>query len=311
MNTYPLSYIQPDDDPLDIRKDNVFKAVFTKDTPESMGALSRLVSALIDRNVTIVSMLANEPPFGNTRDRQVRFDINCRAENGELVNVEMCFNPMPFEPVRMEFYAAKLFTGQDIKGTDKNFNDLKQAYQIAILAKYKFFQDEIFLHNFAYYDSVNRIPLNGRTRIITLELSKLAAIAEKPSREMSVSELWAVYFAYLTDSSKRGKINEIVELEEGIAMASSVLMTVSRDEEERARIMRDEKIELDWQSYMSWAKKEGHSQGLAEGRAEGRAEGIEQEREESHEYFLKLLDQGLSVDEIKQQLQHRKEVVSG
>ena len=38
-----------DDDLIDIRFDNVFKAVFTKETPASRGALSRLVSALIGR----------------------------------------------------------------------------------------------------------------------------------------------------------------------------------------------------------------------------------------------------------------------
>ena len=36
---------------------------------------------------------------------------------------------------------------------------------------------------------------------------------------MSNPEQWAVYFEYLTDRSKRGKINDIVELEKGIAMA--------------------------------------------------------------------------------------------
>jgi hypothetical protein len=34
---------------IDIRMDNVFKAVFTKDTPESFGALSALLSALTGR----------------------------------------------------------------------------------------------------------------------------------------------------------------------------------------------------------------------------------------------------------------------
>ncbi|MCL2130332.1 MAG: hypothetical protein FWH35_08270, partial [Treponema sp.] len=35
-------------------------------------------------------------------------------------------------------------------------------------------------------------------------------------------ESWAVYFRYLTDKGKRYKINEILEHEEGIAMASDV-----------------------------------------------------------------------------------------
>jgi hypothetical protein len=111
-------YFTEDDDPVDIRYDNVFKAVFTKNTPESQGALSKLVSALIGRELSIVAITANEPAPGNLRDRQIRFDINCRAENGELVNVEMGLNPARFEPVRLEFHAGKLFTGQEIRGKD-------------------------------------------------------------------------------------------------------------------------------------------------------------------------------------------------
>ena len=60
---------------LDIRSDPVFKAVFTKDSPESLGALTNLVSALIGFEITIVKIAANEPPIENLRDRQVRFDM--------------------------------------------------------------------------------------------------------------------------------------------------------------------------------------------------------------------------------------------
>ena len=69
-------YFSDEDEILDIRRDNVFKAVFTKETPESQGALSRLVSALIGYDVSIVTIFANEPPIESLHDRQVRFDIN-------------------------------------------------------------------------------------------------------------------------------------------------------------------------------------------------------------------------------------------
>ena len=48
-------------------------------------------------------------------------------------------------------------------------------------------------------------------------------------------------------------------------MAGQVLMKVSRDEEERARIMRDEKIELDYQSGMVTAQRIGFKEGQKEG----------------------------------------------
>jgi hypothetical protein len=88
--------------------------------------------------VSIITVVANEPPVESLRERQVRFDINCKADNGELVNVEMSMNPSFFEPVRLEYHIGKLFTGQDIRGTDKTYNALQRAYQITIMANNRF-----------------------------------------------------------------------------------------------------------------------------------------------------------------------------
>jgi len=51
-------YFTDADDPIDIRYDPVFKAVFTKETPAAKTALSDLVSALIGRNVSIITIAA-------------------------------------------------------------------------------------------------------------------------------------------------------------------------------------------------------------------------------------------------------------
>ena len=72
-------FFNDDDDLIDIRFDNVFKAVFARDTQLSNAALSKLVSALIGRELQVESINANEPPVGSLTDRQIRFDISCRA----------------------------------------------------------------------------------------------------------------------------------------------------------------------------------------------------------------------------------------
>ncbi|MDR0382392.1 MAG: Rpn family recombination-promoting nuclease/putative transposase [Spirochaetaceae bacterium] len=253
--------ISEDDDVIDICRDNVFKAVFTKNTPESKGALSKLLSAIIGRKVTVDGIIANEPTIDNLRDRQIRFDINCKTEDGKLVNVEMSLNPDNFEPVRLEFYAGKLFTGQDIKGTGKTYDDLNEAYQIAFLVRGLFFEEDDFLHAFEYYDEKRRVSLEGRTRIITLELAKLEHLLDKPVPEMAAAERWAFYFRYITDVNKRDKINEIIAFEEGIGMASEVLMTISRDEIERARLLSEYKYEIDTQSRIATAHQDGRKEG--------------------------------------------------
>jgi predicted transposase/invertase (TIGR01784 family) len=244
------------DDLIDICLDNVFKAVFTRNTPESQGALSELLSAIIGRSLAVTTITANEPPIDNLRDRQIRFDINCKAENGELVNVEMSLNPDTFEPLRLEFYTGKLFTGQDIRGTDKDYDDLKQTYQIAFLVKERFFPDDEFFHTFEYYDPERKVSLGGRSQIITLELSKLEPVVAKSPEVMTAPEHWAVFFRYLSDKTKRQKINKIVQLEEGISMASAVLMTISKDEVERARLESEYKYVVDTQSKVVHAKRE-------------------------------------------------------
>jgi predicted transposase/invertase (TIGR01784 family) len=280
------------DDLLDIRKDNVFKAVFTKDMPESKRALGRLVSALVGRKLSIIAITANEPPIDSLSDRQIRFDIKCKARKGEQINVEMSLNPDPFEPVRLEFHAGKLFTGQDIRGKDKTYDDLKQAYQIAILANECFFQDKLPLHTFEYYDPLHKVSLDGRSRIITLELSKLGEVVKKPIEDMNSPELWGVYFQYLLNKSKRGIINEIIKQEEGIAMASRVLMTISRDEVERARLISEEKYVLDTQSKLVHAKRQGEARGIKKGRAEGHTE-------EKREIARNALAEGATVEFVQ------------
>ena len=121
----------------------------------------------------------------------------------------------------------------------------------------KFFSNDDYYHSFQYYDSVRSVQFNGRTQIITLELSKLEEIVEKPIDKMSLSERWAVFFEYLTIKDKRGIINKIVDQDEGIAMAGQVLMDVSQDENERARLLSEYKYEMDMQSKLVTAKREG------------------------------------------------------
>jgi signal transduction protein with GAF and PtsI domain len=117
---------------------------------------------------------------------------------------------------------------------------------------------------FEYYDPERNVSLGGKSRIITVELSKL----EKSADEMSGKELWAVFFKYLNDKKKRRKINEIIERGEGIAMASELLMRISKDHAERLLDLSEEKFQLDIQSKMVTAERKGIQKGREEVRQE-------------------------------------------
>ncbi|MDR1231701.1 MAG: Rpn family recombination-promoting nuclease/putative transposase, partial [Spirochaetaceae bacterium] len=148
----PPMLLNETDDPADICYDIVFKSVFTRDSPESRGALEDLLSAVTGQEIAVESTAASEPPAGSLLDRQIRFDINCRTADGELVDIEMSLNPSRHEPVRLEYYAGELFTSQGIRGSGQSYGNLKRAYQIAFLVNRNAFPDREYLHRFEYYD---------------------------------------------------------------------------------------------------------------------------------------------------------------
>ena len=100
-------------------------------------------------------------------------------------------------------------------------------------------------------------------------------------------------FEYLTNKTKRAKINEILEREEEIAMAGETLIHISRDDIEQARLTTELKNKLDYQSGMVYAERKGRTEGRTEGLQEG-----EQKRSVEIAKYLKAA--GVSAEIIFQ-----------
>jgi predicted transposase/invertase (TIGR01784 family) len=89
-------------------------------------------------------------------------------------------------------------------------------------------------------------------------------------------------------------------------MASEVLITISKDEVERARLMSEYKYAVDLQSKVVQAKREGRREGLQKGRREGLQKGRREEKLEIARALKALGDPaekiarltGLSPDEV-------------
>jgi len=229
---------------LDIRNDLVFKAVFTRDTPMSRAALSDLISTLIKRNVMVETIVVKEPSTDFPKHKKFRYDITCRSEDGKLVNVELAFHAIDEDLSLAEYFVSKLFLGEDTQDIDEFYANVKDTYQISIMDQKSYYPDKSLTHTFQLCDAKTKISLNGNIRIITLELEKTDTIIDKPVEKMTNTELWAVYFKYLTDESKREKIMGIINREEGIAMATKTLCQITADDEEYALLTNFMKGEL-------------------------------------------------------------------
>jgi len=77
-------------------------------------------------------------------------------------------------------------------------------------------------------------------------------------------------------------------------MAASLLREITQDERERAVARSRRMYETDMISNLLTAEERGEIKGKAEGRAEG--------REEERTRIMELLNQGLSLDEIKKRI---------
>jgi predicted transposase/invertase (TIGR01784 family) len=220
--------INPNEDLLDVKLDPIFKAVFTSETKESRGALKSFISAYTGHEIADISILANEPPVEQQNEKQIRFDFSCRFNNGKRATVEMALKHRPDELVRSEYYTARLLVAQANKG-DEDYSELGEVYQITLLSEGELIKDKELIHEFEYYDKIRNKSLNGKTRILTFEMSKLQKINKQIS-DMDSKELWGTYLKWVNDKSRISQVNEIIKLEGGTGMATQALRSISTDE---------------------------------------------------------------------------------
>ena len=102
-----------------------------------------------------------------------------------------------------------------------------------------------------------------RAKICVLSAFLLGS-ADSRVNEMNTLERWVMFLANSSDQGKRKMVNQILKSEEGISMAAETLLTISKDENERARLLNEYRIILDYQSGLSVAAQEGKLLGKIE-----------------------------------------------
>jgi predicted transposase/invertase (TIGR01784 family) len=285
--------IKPEENILDPKLDPIFKALFTSETYESKEALKDFLSAFTGRKVVEATILPSEPAIEHKSEKQIRFDFSCKFNSGKRATVEMALKHRPDELARSEYYVSKLFVSQRSKGED-DYDKLFSAYHITILAEGKFFKDNRTVHNFEYYDKENDISLNGKTRIITFEMSKLK---ESEKNIVDLREIWGGFLKWVNDKTKIHNINEWIKTRGGIAMAAQALKSISLNEIMQIQAISAQKKIKDYLSDMARSKKEGVAEGEQIGIAKSRAEG---EQNKMIEIAKNSLKKGLNLNIISE-----------
>jgi predicted transposase/invertase (TIGR01784 family) len=123
-----LSLLPPSDD-------RVFKLILT--SPEAKPVLMDLISAIIRRPVVDVVVRNNEIPTHDVNEKNERFDVNCKVDDGSQFDLEMVASRIQEDSDgehrnlkgKSVYYVCDLHSSQPSKGL-RRYDRLARTYQV-------------------------------------------------------------------------------------------------------------------------------------------------------------------------------------
>jgi DNA-binding NarL/FixJ family response regulator len=121
-------------------------------------------------------------------------------------------------------------------------------------------------------------------------MSKLDYTLNKRVEDLTGMEIWGLFFGHVQDPRYREIINNIIKTKEEVGMATELLLEVSQDERERARMMSRKKFLMDETSNRITAQRL-----MAKGAAEERRKNVEHMYSEG--FSVAQIAKGLGLSE--------------
>ena len=177
--------------------DLAFKKAFDPDKPTSRSNLINLLNDLLEpqlkrpiKNVWTRNVAKNLS--GSKESRTAIFDLHCKDDIGNLIEIEVQIREMDNFIKRLAFYASEMVANQAEPGTEWNF-DVRPTYVIA-LTRFPVFNDERAVHRGSVIDTESSEPFMDTYNFMAIELSKVPFFIEKTSSDLSK---WLFFFRYL------------------------------------------------------------------------------------------------------------------
>ena len=240
-----MGLLPKDIDLLSPSDDRIFKAMMT--SPAAKPVLILVSSAIIKRPVVDVLVRNNELPVETTEEKNERFDVNCLINDNTQADIEMQSSPMEEEAggghenlrARCLYNLCDLHSSQPSVG--KSYDKLSQTYQVMFCGYTIWPERKNFIHPFSMRHDEDNGLLHDGVRAILIELTKLKEVLKKPVEQMTDMECFSIFLRYADNPDYREIVNKVIESKEGLAVAGEVLMSISKDERERA-IFRNRRI---------------------------------------------------------------------
>ena len=235
-----------------------FKAMFTADTKESNAALKDFISTVLNRSVTEIQLMPNEPPVQTAEESQMSFDVSVKFNDGERADIEVQARSEDYDyAARAEIQAARLLSTSNVKGD--RWRTLP-AYQISVL-NFEFDKDDSSPLSWYNMRKANGTQLSDRLNVIFFDLIKIHKLLGKPVESLSKLEKWGLFLSYAGDERRTAYIDTLTKSEEGLMNAKSSLCTISEDEIKWAQQNSIFKAQRDYNEGMYCAEERGFARG--------------------------------------------------
>ena len=206
---------------------------------------------------------------------------------------------------RSIFSLCALYAKQESKGIP--FNSLSRTYQVMFCGFTVFRDRKDFINAFSMRHDKDNGLLHNAIQSIFVELTKLREVLKKPIEQMTNMERFAIFLKYADNLRYRKIVNDVIKSKEELVVASEVLQSISRDEQERAIFHSRRMFQMDMESNLASAEQRGRTAGIIEGKKAGIIEGkkagiiegiTEGERAKALSIAQGLLSTNLTIEEI-------------
>jgi predicted transposase/invertase (TIGR01784 family) len=306
-----MGLLPKDADILPPYDDRIFKVIMT--TPEAKPVLMLVSSGIIESQVKNVLVRNTELPVSDVNEKAQRFDVNCLIDGNLQADIEMQASRMREDAgskhenlrARSIYNLCNLHTSQDSKG--KEYDRLKRTYQVMFCAFPIFEGHSELIYRFSMRHDTENWLLHNAIQSVFVDLTKLNEVIKKPVTQMTDMESFSVFLRYADNPDYRDTVNRVIESKEALAVAGEVLMSVSKDERERAILYSRRVAQRDLESNIATAERIGRTEGRAAGIIEGRTAGIiegrtsglvEGERAKALSIAHNALAKGMSIADI-------------
>ena len=187
--------------------DETFKKAFSPDSAKGKFNLLNLLNDMLEGQIPhrILDVYSQQPEINESGSKESRtsiFDLLCRDEVGDYIEIEVQIRKSPNFMKRLAFYSSQLIVKQGVPGSKWDYN-VKPAYVIAV-TRHKVFDDDCIIHRAGILDYATSKQLIDSVNFTVVELPKVKRIIRENDSE---AVKWMYAFRYLNREKFEGLLD--------------------------------------------------------------------------------------------------------